>query len=207
MKEVSECSDWCFRDGLEEERDQFRGITNMDKRTNTKKRIFVIALVILICAIVTIVIYFLLKKRSVYFDYEKAVANYPGNRMLEFDETYYFNGSDKVEEDIITGTNWRVDYNGHVEAFKFRSGSDYFDYVEFDLSQDETKKLWEYADSLEGNYVPSGYEGYAYSSVLYKWNNNGEKILRKFSGLPDDYPLAKEIFSILFDAYELALED
>lgn len=170
-----------------------------------KKRIIIIFSTILICSIATIGILFFVKTPS-SLDYEKVAAIYPESRMLEFDETYYFNGSE-IKEDMVTGTVWRVDYNGHVSAFKFIGGSDWVDYVEFNLSQDDTQEIWEYADSLEGDYVPKGYEGYAYGSVLYKYNDKGEKTIKSFSGLPVDYPLAKEIFTILSDNYKNTLDN
>lgn len=85
-----------------------------------KKRIIIIFSTILICSIATIGILFFVKAPS-SLDYEKVAAIYPESRMLEFDETYYFNGSE-IKEDMVTGTVWRVDYNGHVLAFKFIGG-------------------------------------------------------------------------------------
>ena len=170
-----------------------------------KKRIIIIFSTILICSIAAIGIIFFVKVPK-SLDYEKVAAILPESRMLEFDETYYFNGSE-AKEDMVTGTVWRVDYNGHVSAFKFLGGSDWVDYVEFNLSQDDTQEIWEYADSLEGDYVPKGYEGYAYGSVLYKYNDKGEKTIKSFFGLPVDYPLAKEIYTILSDNYKNALDN
>ena len=172
-----------------------------------KKRILIILLsIILLClfAITGIIIFF--KSRPVSLDFDEIVANYSESRMLEFDETYYFNGSE-IKEDMETGTAYRVDYNGHVSAFKFIGGSDWVDYAEFILSPEDTQKIWELADSLEGDFVPSGYEGYAYGSVLYKYTDKGEKSLKKFSGLSDDYPSAKEIFLILSENYKTVLDN
>ena len=173
-----------------------------------KKRLLIIILplsFILIFAIVIIGIV-LSKKGNASLDYNETAALYPEERMLEFDETYYFNGSE-IKEDMETGTAYRVDYNGHVSAFKFIGGSDWVDYAEFILSPEDTQKICELADSLEGDFVPSGYEGYAYGSVLYKYTDKGEKSLKKFSGLSDDYSSAKEIFLILSENYKTVLDN
>lgn len=168
-----------------------------------KKRLLIIILpitFILICATVIIGIV-LFRNHPTVLNYDEAATLYPEERMLEFDETYYFNGTE-IKEDRETGTVWRVDYNGHVSAFKFIGGSDWVDYAVFILSPEDTQKIWDLADSLEGDFVPSGYEGYSYCSVLYKYTDKGEKSLKKFSGLAEDYPSAKEIFTILSDNYK-----
>ncbi len=171
-----------------------------------RRNLIIVSLVILICLIAIIGIFLLQKKHKECLDFNETVVIFPENRMLEFDETYYFNGTENIEDDMVTGIVWRVDYNGHVSAFKFYFNGDYFDYADFDLSTDETKVLYEYADSLEGDYVTKEYEGFAYGSVLYKYNKNGEKNLKKFSGLSSDYPSAKEVFNILNDKYKAELE-
>ena len=170
-----------------------------------KKLLYILIPLAVICLIAIILVIILLNKRPTVLDYDKTAELYSESRMLEFDETYYFRGTENVEDDMVTGTVWRVDYNGHVSAFKFHFAGDYFDQVDFNLSKEETKKIWEYADSLEGDFVPSDYEGYAYGFVLYKYNDKGEKVLKKFSGLSADYPSSKEIFDILDENYNKAL--
>ncbi len=173
-----------------------------------KKRLLIIILPItflLISAIVILGIDIFRNHPSI-LNYDETSALYPEERMLEFDETYYFNGTE-IKEDMETGTVWRVDYNGHVSAFKFVGGSDWVDYAEFILSPEDTQTIWELADSLEGDFVPSGYEGYAYGSILYKYTDKGEKSLKKFSGLSDDYPSTKGILSILSENYKTVLDN
>jgi hypothetical protein len=172
-----------------------------------RKNILIIIISFLFLCLIAVIISLILKKRPSALDYEKTVANYPECRMLQFDESYYFNNTVGVKENLITGTVWRVDYNGHTTAFKFNSNGDYIDFADFYLTSDETRKLWECADSLEGNYVPDGYDGYAYSSVLYKYNSNGEKYLKKYSGLPSDDPLGESIYKMLSDNYQTVLDN
>ena len=174
----------------------------------TKKKVIIISSIVLVlCVIATIggIVFF--KKTPAGIDYKTAAALYPEDRMLEFDETYYFHGDEDIDEDMVTGTQWRVNYNGHVTAFKFHLEGGYFDYADFDLSAEETQKLWEYADSLEGYNVPDEYKGYAYGWVLYKYNEKGEKSMEVFSGLSSDYPSGNEIYNILSTHYKEALEN